>query len=186
MQIRGRIHSNEEDIFRYLTRKGVVVKREKRSMLFDLKITAGLLEPGPEYCEIPRAVKDVSAEVVYLIEASEKGGLRLHDGNGTIVCGLKGKRLRPYYVPRKKNGPTAFFSAVGGLSTVTAYFHEGTFMIMNHKIKENSNGFLYIESLTVGFGSFLPSSLSHYTEAVQAAKEKAACINCNCVHFCSR
>ena len=183
MQIRGRIYAKKDSIVEKLLQAKIPFKRGETSILFNLKITAGLLEPGPEYYEIPEVVKSLDEEVVFIVEAAEVGGYRRNLGVAKVVCGLRGRKLTPYYIPRKKNDVSAQFSAIGGLVTVTAYSSEGYFIIMSHKIRENANGFLYIESSCIAHGTKLPEKHIHFEDAVKAAKKKSECINCVCVHF---
>ena len=183
MEVRGRINEADDSLLGRIRRAGVKAKRSGSCLFFDLEITAGLLESGPVYYRVPDAVLRENVDAVYLIEAKEEGGYRIHYGVATVVCGLKGKVLWPYRKPRMKMGPTAVFSCFSGLATVTYYSNEGTFLIMSHVIDTNSRGFIYIKSNTVFFGTSLPEKFSFYSDAVKAARSKSHCIDCNCIHF---
>lgn len=148
-----------------------------------------LCQPGYDQEEkkffIPEIVQGKKFSL--MINCDENGGAATNTGQATVVCSLSGGKLRPYFVPSSgelSNGTQAFFSVPEAVVTVIAHRKQSDIEILMHLI-EISDNFISLETEQVwaGYYNNLPKMYSMYEAAVKAAKEKAECYHCRCVHY---
>jgi len=161
------------------------------SLKFEAKLVKhGILcQPGYDQEEkkffIPEIVQGKKFSL--MINCVENGGAATNTGQATVVCSLSGDKLSPYFVPSSgelSNGVHAFFSVPEAVTTVTAHRKQSDIEIMMYLIERLDN-FISLETEKVWVGSpqDLPKMYSMYEAAVKAAKEKAECYHCRCVHY---
>jgi hypothetical protein len=139
---------------------------------------------------VPAELNEVSEVTTLVIEVTEHGGGMTKTGSGTVVCGLSGQALRPYYVPRSGHlacGTHAYFSVPEAVVTVTGDYPDDTVTIEAHKIVRDGN-VAWIESKRLWSGQLeeLPKLFERFRAAAEAAIEKSTCYHCRCVHFAAR
>lgn len=132
--------------------------------------------------------KDVG-NMLLLIDLCETGGQRGNKGEAQIVCGLSGKTLKPYFVPKKfmkGNEEHAKFSVPTAVITVNAIKDE-TIIISKYTISKGDTVVrLQKDILWEGmFDSNPPDTLQNYLGPVEAARQKATCPNCREPHYIS-
>jgi hypothetical protein len=176
MRVKARINGKNQLLVDALSQDGIIAKPVKGGIIVELPALN-----DPDVYEVPVEVSDA---VLYL-DLTEHGGSRINAGSGTVVCGLSGKPLRPYYVPRRGHlacNAHAYF-CVPNAATVTGY-RNGKVKIEEHRIVRDGNMAL-IESTKLWYGEWmmLPETFSRFRAVVQAAIIKAKCYHCQCVHF---
>ena len=122
------------------------------------------------------------------INVAEEGGCTEDGGFSIIVCGRKGKALKPYRITTKeetKNGEHALFSVLQSVATVRGRYGDDYVIIETHDIKVNKNGEVRIKTRLKWEGNLknLPIFVLSYRKAAKAAYEKSNCYNCNHVHY---
>lgn len=173
------------------------VNREDAQLLETLKyygIPARLVR-GAVIAELPYAPKGIDAQIynipTYLDDASlfidieEEGGGMTNTGVASIVCGMSGKPLKPYFVPRGySNAVHAHFSVNGNVVRITANRADDHISIVHFwiKVKGNEAEIQYRE-LWYGYYQDLPIAFRNYQAAVDAAITKAYCYHCRHVHY---
>ena len=113
-------------------------------------------------------------EGTLLIDCAESGGLVNEDhGIATIVAGVSGKALKPYYVPRHLQAETAFFAVMNKAVTVRAW-QDGIILISKHEIESTSSA-VWVETTEIWAGRLtkLPKKLKRFKAAAEAAVDKA-------------
>ena len=107
--------------------------------------------------------------------------------SGTIVCGLFGNPLSPYYVPKNKiQGITAFFSSFKNIISITGYRDTSDILIRKYEIVTTKTTNIITLKTPILFNkkiSDLPKRFLRYTNAIKAAKEKSICHDCSHVHY---
>lgn len=184
MKIVAKINGEDQSLAERLSQRGLFAKLVKGGVVIDLPVQASRSYDDPDSYEVPAEIKD---DAKLFIDALEYGGAATNTGSGTIVCGLSGEALRPYYVPRGghlANGTHAHFSVSSSCVTVTGYRHENVVTIEEHKIKRDGNTAL-IETKELWRGDLesLPNLFSRFQPAAEAANMKGNCYHCRCVHF---
>ena len=162
--------------------RGITAKLVKGGVIVELPARKKSWS-DPDIYEIPT---EVNSSTLF-IDATENGGGMTNTGSGTIVCGLSGKALRPYYVSRGGHlacGTHAHFSVPNAAVTVTGYRCDDEVTIEEHKICRDGN-IARIESKLLWSGNvkMLPESLSRFRAAAEAAREKGNCYHCRHTHF---
>jgi hypothetical protein len=178
MRVKARINGENQLLVDALSQHGIIAKLVKGGIIVELP---ALNDPG--VYEVPMEVSDA---VLYL-DLTEHGGGRTNTGSGTVVCGLSGKALRPYYVPRRGHlacNAHAYFCVPNAAVTVTG-FRNGKVKIEEHRIVRDGNNMTLIESTKLWYDELrmLPETFSRFRAAAQAAITKAKCYHCRCVHF---
>lgn len=185
MKIVAKINRENQSLVGDLNGRGINAKLVKGGAIIDLPISLeGLLSDNVFY-EVPAEL--INKDAIFFIDVIEHGGAATNTGSGTIVCGLSGKALRPYYVPRGghlSNGTHAYFSVPAACITITGYRHIDAVTIEEHRIVKTDNG-VRIESLERWSGALeeLPDTFIRFQAAAKAAVEKGNCYHCRCVHF---
>lgn len=128
-----------------------------------------------------------NVEKIFFVEATEDGGGMTNTGYATVVCGLAGKMLKPYFTPRGghlSNGTHGYFSVPKGIVTVDSSKKEEMVSIQKHLINVSKETVsLKTEEIWSGYPKELPIYLEKYKAAVDAAYEKANCYHCRCLHY---
>jgi hypothetical protein len=171
-----------DDIIHALTQQGVPVKTTRTGIL----VTLLPIDPdNQEEYWIPEELE----EPIFLLHAAEEGGGQRRTGRSTIVCGLSGKALKPYYIragSAKICGEHAYFTVPNGLVTVSGYRQDRSVAIREHTILIHK-GIAKINTsiLWDGERQAIPRSLSDFWDAAQAAEDKCQCQSCRDVHYAS-
>jgi hypothetical protein len=179
MQIKAKLKGENQTLVQTLTERGIVAKLVNNGVIAELQEVGGSFK---EY-EIPEELDDATL----CIDIAEEGGARTNTGSGTIVCGLAGERLRPYYVPRGGDRACrthAHFSLPRAVVTVTGYRQDDTIRIQGYEIVREGR-VARIESREIWSGELetLPNSFSRFRSAAEAANLKGHCYHCRHPHF---
>lgn len=127
-------------------------------------------DPDSPVWSLPRCLK----KATLLIDCAEAGGLVSKDlGIGTVVAGVSGKPLKPYYVPKRVQAETAFFAVLNRAVTITGW-QDGVLRISRHEIADESSA-IWVETHEVWVGRLvsLPKNLKRFEPAAKAAVDKA-------------
>jgi len=183
MKVTARINGENQSFVDTLTQRGITAKLVKGGVIVELPARKKKSWSDPDTYEVPAEVNDAKL----FIEVTEHGGGMTNTGSGTVVCGLSGKPLRPYYVPRGGHlacGTHAYFSVPNAVVTVTGYRRDDNVTIEEHRIVRDGN-VVWIESKKLWSGELevLPESFSRFRAAAEAASAKGNCYHCRCVHF---
>jgi len=178
MKIVAKIDREDRDLAERMRGKGLEARVIRGRTLIELNKTGNVYD-------IPVEVK--SQNPTLMIDCSECGGGMTNTGNSTIVCGLSGKKLRPYYVPRGghlANGNHAYFAVPSMVVTISGYRQDYVVTIEEHAIIVNGSR-AHIKSSIIWSDEVdnLPNYLDRYREAAYAAYEKSNCYHCRCVHY---
>lgn len=151
---------------------------------------------GGVICDLQRSSTNYEAflapsnvrEGTLLLDVAESGGGLTRTGSSQIVCGLTGKALKPYFRPQRghlSNGDHAFFAVVGSVATVNAEQNSAHISIQSHRIQENGGNVFHIlkDVIWEGLVSEMPDCYSGFSDAVQAAIDKANCYHCREAHY---
>jgi len=180
MKITARVNGENEKMVEALKQRGIVAKLVRGGVIVDLP-----LQGHDSYTYlIPQEVGD---DAMLFINLAEKGGAATNSGSGTIVCGLSGKALKPYYIPRGGHlacETHAYFCAPQAVVTVTGYRRDDTVIIEEFKIFRDRN-IARIDSKKLWEGQLeeLPKTFSRFQAAAEAADEKGNCYHCRHVHY---
>lgn len=190
MKIKAKINGENQPLVDALTKRGITAKLVKGGVIIELPLiplrkNKSWSDPDTYY-EILPEVKEVNSAML-LIEITESGGGMTNTGSGRVVCGLSGKALRPYYVPRSGHlacGTHAYFSVPNAVVTITGYRRSNEVMIEEHRIVRDGN-VAWIESKELWSGDLevLPEFFNRFQAAAKAAKAKGNCYHCRCLHF---
>ncbi|MDD4937762.1 MAG: hypothetical protein PHX34_01975 [Candidatus Shapirobacteria bacterium] len=150
-----------------------VVKLVRNATLVELKATDGVYR-------IPKEIYGFSFSLQ--IEVAEEGGGYTHTGFSTIVCGLSGKKLKPYFMPRYGDlacEKHAFFSVPMSVVLVKGDRAKEEVEITKHSIV-CINQTVRVEESLIWKGQFdrLPKRYQQYKGAVNAAKDKCSYYHC--------
>lgn len=183
MKIVARINGENTSLVDTLTQRGVTAKLVRGAIIVELPARKKESWGDPDSYEVPAEANDATL----FLDATEHGGGMTNTGSGTVVCGMSGKPLRPYYTPRGGHlacGTHAYFSVPNAVVTVTGYRHDTNVTIEEHRIVRDGN-VARIESKKIWSGELgvLPESFSRFQAAAEAAKTKGNCYHCRCVHF---
>lgn len=97
MKIVARINAENVAMVESLKQRDINAKLVKGGVIVELPASKDSTRDDSKY-EIPNEV--IVANATLFIDCEEKGGGMTNTGSGTVVCGLSGKALRPYYVPK--------------------------------------------------------------------------------------
>ncbi|TSC56395.1 MAG: hypothetical protein G01um101418_389 [Parcubacteria group bacterium Gr01-1014_18] len=177
MKLVARIQGENQNTVATLTARQITAKLVKGAIIVDLAKNELGGYGIPTEC----------ANATLSIDVEESGGGMTNTGSGTIVCGLSGKALKPYYMPRgghRACGTHAHFSVPNAVVTITAGKKSGILTINKYTIRKEMY-IARIESEKIWSGQIeeLPNIFAHYKEAAEAADRKSQCYHCKCVHF---
>ena len=183
MKLVAKIQSEDQSIVDALTQRGITAKLVRGGVVVELPARKKESGSNPDTYEVPAEVNGATL----FIDCAEEGGGMTNTGSGTIVCGLSGKALRPYYVPRGGHlacGTHAYFSVPNAVVTVTGYRRDTNITIEEHRIGRDGN-VARIESKKLWSGELeaLPETFNRFQAAAEAASTKGNCYHCRCVHF---
>jgi hypothetical protein len=183
MKITARINGESQPTVETLSQRSIIAKLVKGGVIVELPARKKESWNDPDTYEVPA---EVNGAMLFL-DVAEKGGGMTNTGSGTVVCGLSGKALRPYYTPRGGHlacGTHAYFSVPNSVVTVTGYRRDTNITIQEHRIIRESN-IARIESKKLWSGELevLPESFTQFQAAAEAASRKGNCYHCRCVHF---
>jgi hypothetical protein len=160
-----------------LRAKGLRAKLVRGAVVVDLPKSDG--DRG--YYDIPPGLGGST----FLIDVAEEGGAFTKTGHARVVCGVSGKPLRPYYMPRNghlANGQHAFFSVPEQVITVSA--NKENIKITRHVLSEVGDRVgMESEEIWSGRQEELPETFGKYAAAVEAAAKKASCYHCRHAHY---
>ena len=177
MKIQGKITERDEELAQTLRHSASSVKLVKNGIVIDP------WETDDGIFIIPESTKQIHL----FLNLSEFGGGMTKTGSATVVCGVSGKPLKPYKIFRHGDlacNTHALFSVPEKAITIRAEKNR-QIVIREHKIVITAPRRACIHSETLWTGNFLelPNRLSRYQNAVDAAREKAYCYHCRCVHY---
>ena len=190
MHVVARVKDGDAALVTALEAQGFAARTVKGGVIIELAVVNG---KDPEPFSVPDQVNGGPL----LFQCVESGG---HDGNGTaeatIICGLSGKMLRPFWIPRsgRECDVHARFSVPEKVVVITAW-HEGLdnesrikrsyFVVTKHEVS-TEDGQATVKSQMLFKGSLvahLPGSLKKFADAVEAALAKAECQHCSEPHY---
>jgi hypothetical protein len=179
VKIVARIPKEDVALTKALKKKGVKAKVVRNATIIHLP----LYNPKDPESKI-WSLADIPNDAALLIDDSEDGG-QIQPGLGAakVVAGLSGKKLRPYYIP-KKDGPRHCFFAILGRSITVTGFNDAHVIVRKHEIDTGAAS-CWVNTTIVFEGQFteLPENLSRYAPASEAAIEKACCQVCRHRHY---
>jgi len=144
---------------------------------------SGIIVRIPQSGEIPSEAKDSPL----VIECTEHGGGKTNTGEATVVCGLSGKALEPFFVPKKgklANVIHAYFSVKSCVVSVHADRVSQVVTITRHEIvRKGDNATIEDEVLWKGVITQLPEIYTKYSNAAWAAMQKAQTYHCRTVFY---
>lgn len=182
MKVTARINGENLKLVEKLNQRGITAKLVKGGVIVELP-AIDKNSWNPETYEIP---SEVNGGMLFL-DLVEEGGGMTHTGSSTVVCGLSGKALRPYYVPRGGHlscGTHAFFSVPNAVITVEADRQDDNVVIKEHRIVCDDNvARIKGKKIWTGALNELPKIFSHFQKAAEAAIQKANCYHCREPHF---
>ena len=183
MKITARVKGESQKVVDALTQRGISAKLVKGGVIIELPEQKKESWNNPNIYEVPVEANGATL----LIDVTENGGGMTNTGSGTVVCGLSGKALHPYRLPRGGHlscGTHAYFSVPKAVVTVTGYRRDDNITIEEHRIIRDGN-IARIESKKLWFGALevLPEMFNRFQAAAEAASEKGNCYHCRCVHF---
>ncbi|HUW72211.1 MAG TPA: hypothetical protein VMV66_03440 [Candidatus Humimicrobiaceae bacterium] len=183
MKITAKIHREDQSLVTILAQRDIAAKLVKGGVIVSLPVTKKESLNNHETYEIPAELKDATL----LIDVAEEGGGRTKSGSGIIICGLNGKALRPYYIPRggdRACNTHAYFSVSHLVVTITGYRLNSKVTIEEHWIvRDGSVAQIKSREIWSGELEVLPDSFSRFQSAAEAANEKANCYHCRHVHY---
>jgi len=179
MKLTAKVYGENQQLVDTLTEQDITAKLVKGGVVVNLPLQR---EASGVY-EIPKEINDAKL----FIDVVEEGGGMTNTGSGTVVCGLEGEALHPYYVPRGGSlscGTHAHFSVPKAVVTVTGYRHSDDVTIVKYWIVHDGT-VARIESKKLWEGDLgiLPELFSKFQDAAEAARDKGNCYHCRCVHF---
>lgn len=172
-----------EEIYQTLLKGGYDVEQLPGVLLVYL--------PRDGKIEIPSCMD----KFITLLNSEEQGGYFNTYGASVIICGISGKKIKPFYIPAKKEigRPHAFFSLPKSLIRIEADSNKQTKIIKYEAVFSNDaliqKTYIELKCTVLWSGSagaeakMLPSVYEKYSFAVRAALKKAACPECKEVHF---
>jgi hypothetical protein len=183
MKVTAKIKGENQSLVDILTQRDITAKLVKGGVIVELPVRKKELLNKSDTYEIPAEMNDATL----IIDITEEGGGMTNIGSGTIICGLSGKALRPYYVPRgghRACGIHAYFSVPNAVVSVTGYRRDDNVTIEEHRIIRDGN-VARIESKELWSGELetLPDSFSRFRAAAEAANVKGHCYHCRHIHF---
>ncbi len=180
MKIVARINGENMAMAEILKQRGVNAKLVRGGVIVELLAS----KDSSFKFEIP----DEVATATLFIDCSEHGGGMTNTGSGTVVCGLSGKALRPYYVPKGySNAEHAFFSVPNAVVTIKGRRRDNNITIKEGRIAREGN-LAWIEEKELWSGELetLPDIFVRFQAAAEAAYQKGNCYHCRCVHYAER
>jgi len=178
MNLTARIRGEREDVVEQMKARGISARLVKGATIVEFP------EERSKY-KIPPELKDFELR----INLSENGGGMTKTGLATVVCGLSGKPLHPYFIKKTgdlSNKEHAFFSIPGAVITVTASKNDEAVDIQEHRIKHDTDtttAWIETKDIWIGGINSLPSLYERYWEAANAALDKACCYHCREPHY---
>ncbi len=181
MHITAKVNEGNQALADTLAKRGITAKLVKGGVIVELPVSKKGSRNDPDTYKIPAEV----AGATLLINVTEHGGGGI--GRGTVVCGLSGAALRPYYVPRGgslNDGTHAHFAVYSNVVTITGYRFNYNVTIEEHWIVRDGNT-ARIESKTFWSGDLkvLPELFIRFKAAARAATNKGNCLHCRSVHY---
>lgn len=141
-----------------------------------------------EWIDIPNSVLDY--DYVLLINVAEKGGKCGDISYAQIVCGVSGKPLKPFFLPRKNVQPCsdhAYFTLPERCYTIEASEdYENIVKIKEHTIEideDNNKARIRTDDVFVGNIIDLPDDLIRFKKPAQICIDKASCEECQRVFY---
>jgi len=117
--------------------------------------------------EIPDILNEYKYQVKFNISES------CSPQQSTIICGLNGEKLKPYYIPKKatKDGQ-AFFCLWACVKVIYNKPHDNVRIIRLSIIKKDKKASLKKEVLYNGSTKYISMELYKFADAISAAMEK--------------
>lgn len=178
MEVKVRLGNNDQELAQQIRDKGFVVEASPVGMRVRLKPDGNgwhflpCLEIGP---------------ITILLNSEERIN---PDRSVTVVCGISGKPLMPYYIPstdRQKADPflgvQGCFSVPEKCVTVTATFGKAVILTVHNAVL--SSDFIRVVDTKLWEGAWqkLPPEYDRYWNAVHAAQQKLLCKDCHELHY---
>lgn len=133
MKIVARMNGEDSALVESLNQQGITAKLVRNAVIVELPRIDDTAYGASKGCKVPAEVNGA----MLFIDCTEYGGGMTNTGSGTVVCGLSGKSLRPYYIPRgghRAGGTHAYFSVPNAVVTVTGYRRDTGVTIQEHRI----------------------------------------------------
>ena len=132
-----------------------------------------------------------SANMVMTIDTVESGGGSSNTGRCHIACGISGKPLVPYLIPRTghlSNGVHAHFCVFDKFVSIDCRFDRYGTEIEIHSVISSFDDsgkfvFLNIEKIWAGHPEELPVYLGKFKNAVEAATRKVQTYHCRSAYY---
>lgn len=178
LKIVARLEGERWWLSRELNKLGIKAVLGGGSTFVELPESKKASQTGEFAFFIPSKVKKIYKRCY--ISATEEGK---ENGSSQIVCGLSGKALKPYYMPRDFKDARAHFCAPYTIATVI-HDKKGSFSIFEHKAEiKDQTAKIVSRLIWRGIIKNLPVSLVRYQKALEAAQEKSRCNRCQCTHY---
>lgn len=110
-------------------------------------------------------------------------------GDAEVICGLSGKNLFPYYIPRSGHlacGVRAYFSVPEAVIRISFPHHRGDGDVDIRKFSTRLVPYgIVLDEFKIWSGrpENLPLRFKQYSRAVSVAIEKAQCYHCREPHY---
>ncbi|MEI7498359.1 MAG: hypothetical protein WCK11_03695 [Candidatus Falkowbacteria bacterium] len=182
MFITARINGGRAELMA-IQQLGLSAKTVRGGLIIELRTEKKIQATDRDHYVLPELLKNARL----FIDVVEWGGKSSENGCGTVVCGLRGSQLRPYYTSKesyvKPCGVHAHFAVPLTVVTVTCS-SVNVILIEVHKIYYTRT-IAWIGSQIIWSGRFenIPQKHAQFRLAAEAAMAKANCPNCVCVHF---
>lgn len=152
--------------------KNITLKSVKNNNIYDLTYKIN------SWVEIPEEI--LKTQYILLINISEKGGLCENKSYSQIICGINGKPLKPFFIPRKNIipcGDHAYFSVPEQCYSIES---NGNTIRIKYNFIEAKDNKARIKSDEVYNGTIndLPEEYHKLKKPANIALDKANCSNC--------
>jgi hypothetical protein len=186
MKIQLKIAGENQQLVEKMTKLGIEAKLVRGGVIITLPQKEKESWDSPNSFSIPPELQGIDAN--YCIDIPEEGGGMSNTGSSQIVCGLSGKALWPYYVPRSghlSNGTHAYFSVPSAVATVSVGDRrDNDLTILEHRIvREKDEATIVSKNLWQGQLENLPQLFERFRLAAAAAVAKANCYHCRETHY---
>jgi hypothetical protein len=133
VKIIAKVPGENQSLVKALTERGIAAKLVRNGVIIELQCRQNGSGDSPDLYELP---PEANSAILHL-DVTEEGGGMTNTGSGTVVCGMSGKSLRPYFTPRSGSlacGKHAYFSVPNCCVTITGYRGSNAIVVNEHRI----------------------------------------------------